>query len=153
MKALIAAFLLIPVLSFGQLSKKEKKSIGKYADNMCECVNDLMGQLEPKVLDVIVLMAEKGEDKAMEEVTEMMNKMTPTELERFLDSFKMLEDPTFIESIDNCEDMSSLDERLKAEMNAGEGDGYDYFMEYIGKEDACQLINNVYKLEAQVSTD
>ena len=97
MKAAFLTLLLVPFFSFGQLSKKDKKNIDKYALEMCECVNELMAELHPKTIEVVLLMAEKGQEEAMKDVEAMLTEMSPEEMQEFLASFSTMEDPAFLE--------------------------------------------------------
>ena len=106
MRAAILTLLLIPFLSFGQLKKKDKKSIDKSAVAMCECVNDLMGELHPKTIEVVLLMAEKGEEDAMKDVEAMLTEMTPEEMQEFLASFTTMESEEFLTRIEEFSKIS-----------------------------------------------
>jgi hypothetical protein len=146
MRAAILTLVLIPFLSFGQVSKKEKKSIDKYALAMCECVNDLMGELHPKTIEVVLLMAEKGQEEAMKDVEAMLTEMSPEEMQEFLASFTTMEDPEFLARIEECDGSDSLDEKVKEQIDNAEGDAHAYLMEYLGEEETCKVMKSLYDL-------
>ena len=146
MSKLIFFFLVIPFLSFGQISKKDKKSIDKYALEMCGCVNDLMAELHPKTIEVVMLMAEKGQEDAMKDVEAMLTEMTPEEMQEFLASFTTMEDPEFLARIEECDGSDSLDEELKDQIDSAEGDAHAYLMEYLGEEETCEVMKALYDL-------
>lgn len=146
MKTAFLTLFLIPFLSFGQVSKKEKKSIDKYALEMCECVNDLMGELHPKTIEVVLLMAEKGQEDAMKDVEAMLAEMSPEEMQEFLASFTKMEDPEFLAEIEECDGSESLDPKLKEQIDNSEGEAHAYLMEYLGQEEACKVMKSLYDL-------
>ncbi len=146
MKAAFLTLLLIPFLSFSQISKKEKKSIDKYALEMCECASELMGELHPKTIEVILLMAEKGQEEAMKDVEAMLTEMTPEEMQEFLASFTMMEDPDFLARIEECDGSDSLSDEIKEQIDNAEGDAHAYLMEHLGEEEACKVMKSLYDL-------
>jgi hypothetical protein len=149
MRAAFLTLLLIPFLSFGQLKKKDKKSIDKYAVAMCECVNDLMGELHPKTIEVVLLMAEKGEEDAMKDVEAMLTEMTPEEMQEFLASFTTMESEEFLTRIEECDGSDSLDEKLKEQIDSAEGDAHAYLMETLAREEFCKVMKSLYDLGNQ----
>jgi hypothetical protein len=151
MKSAFLTLLLIPFLSFGQVSKKEKKSIDKYALSMCECVNDLMSELHPKTIEVVMLMAEKGQEDAMKDVEAMLTEMTPEEMQEFLASFTTMESEEFLQKIEDCDGSDSLDPEMKEQIDNAEGDAHAYLMEVLGREEACKVMKSLYDLGAGAS--
>lgn len=146
MKIALLTLLLIPFLSFSQVSKKEKKSIDKYATSMCDCVNEVLNTLHPKVNDVIALIAEKGQDEAMKDVQTMTEEMDSEELQEFLESFTIMESDEFSQKLDDCDRTAILISELGDEINIEEGDANDYLMEVIVHKEACRMVKLLYDL-------
>lgn len=149
MKAAFLTLLLIPFLSFGQLSKKDKKNIDKYALEMCECVNELMAELHPKTVEVVVLMAEKGQEGAMKDVEAMLTEMSPEEMQEFLTSFTKMEDPDFLARIEGCDGSENLSPGIKDEIDNAEGNAHSYLMSTLGEQEECKVMKSLYDLGQQ----
>lgn len=147
MKKIILALCLIPVLSFSQdLSKKDKKKILTYATEMCGCVNELMAELHPKTIEVVMLIAEKGQEAAMTDINTMLTAMDSEEVQEFLESFKMMEDASFLERIENCDGSSELPPFLKSQIENGEGEAHDFLMEYLDEDESCEVMKALYDI-------
>ncbi len=149
MKAAFLTLLLIPFLSFGQISEKDKKSIDQYATNMCECVNELMAELHPKTIEVAMLIAEKGQEEAMADVEKMLTDMSPEEMQEFFASFTKMEDKAFLQRTDDCNGSDDLAPEIKSEIDDAEGEAHAYLMEYMESEEACEFMKALYDLGQQ----
>ncbi|MCT4624145.1 MAG: hypothetical protein N4A46_11025 [Schleiferiaceae bacterium] len=147
----VILLLVIPFLGFSQLSKKQKKSIDKYTETMCTCVNDLMSTLHPKASEVVLLMAEKGEEAAMKEVEAMLGGMSKEEMTKFLEAFTTMEDPAFIAKIEACDDKGSMAEGIKSDIDNMKGDAYTHFMAYMKENSSCDLMRSLYELGVEES--
>ncbi len=153
MKSTLLTLLLIPILSFGQvevneLSKKDKKSIDKYATSMCDCVNEQMATLHPKVIEVVLLMGEKGQEEAMKDVEGMLAEMDPAEMQEFLEAFTIMESDEFMQEIENCDGSDRLSAETKEQIDNAEGEAHDYLMRVLSQEEACEVMKALYDLGA-----
>lgn len=152
MKTLLPTLLLFPLLSFSQevvndtkdLSRKEKKNIKESTISMCGCIEEQVNSLHPKTLEVLLLIAEKGEAAASAELESMVEGMEPEEMENFLGSFAKLESEEFSEQLDNCNRILDLSQDIQDQINDRQGPANDYFMSILNAEDACMFTNYVY---------
>lgn len=146
MKTTLITLLLLPFLSFGQVSEEDQISIDDYAISMCGCINDLINDLHPKTMGVIILMAEEGEEVAMIEVEEMLTEMSQEEMEFFLESFSKMESEAFLAKVENCDEASGLNDGLEDQINSDDGDVFNYFMEVLNREETCKIVKVLYDL-------
>ena len=149
MKTYLILLLSFPSFLFAQLSLEDIKSIDSYALNMCSCVYELLEDMHPKTVDVIFLMAEVGEVKAMAEVEKIVVSMSNEELDEFLTSFRRMEDPDFTAEIEDCDGSDSLKEHLKNQINNGKGLAHEYLMYVLSRETSCKLTKALYDLGAE----
>ena len=152
-KILILTILLVPALSFGQIKKKEQKAIAKYTDQMCGCVNDLINTLNPKAVEFIVLMSTEGEQAAEDAIVEYITNATEEESAALLASFDKMSTEEFQNNIEDCVFKEGLSPETGASIDNGSGEGYDYFYEYLGKEDSCKLMKYLLELGLEASTE
>ncbi len=146
MKTTLIALLLLPFVSFGQLSEEAKNSIDDYAISVCGCVDELIDELHPEVAGVILLMDEKGQEEAMLEVQEMLTEMTSEEMEDFLMAFKSMDSDAFEQKVEDCDSSHDLSDRVEDQINNELGEAYDYFMETLEREEICQVMKALYNL-------
>lgn len=144
MKTTLIALLLLPLLSYGQVSRKDKKNIESYANTVCECISNLMDSLHPKTIEVVLLMGEKGQEEAMVDIQKMTLEMNEEELQEFLVSFETMGSDAFTEKIDNCEKSGVLSSELKEEIDNENSAGNSYFMELLETEEGCNVMNALY---------
>ncbi|MFK7784890.1 MAG: hypothetical protein AB8B56_07235 [Crocinitomicaceae bacterium] len=152
MKAVLLSLLLFPILSFSQevvtdtkdLSRKDKKNIDESTVSMCNCIEEQINTLHPKTIEVMRLIAEKGEAAAISELETMMEEMEPEEVKELLNSFSKMESGEFSEQISVCNYIEGLSQDIQDQINASQGPAYDYFMTILGSEEACELTNYVY---------
>jgi hypothetical protein len=145
MKIFLLALFLVPALSFSQVSKSDKKSIDNYANTMCECVSDYITSLHPRTTEVLIIMAEKGEDVAISELEKMLEEMEPEEVEEFLGAFAAMESEEFQQNMNVCNQTELLNEGIEAQLDNELGAGYDYFMSLLN-EDQCEVMKALYDI-------
>jgi len=145
-KILILTILLVPALSFGQLKKKDKKAVDKYAEQMCGCVNEVINGLNPKAVEFIVLMSTEGEAAAEEAIIAYITSATEEETAALLASFDEMGTEEFQNNIEDCDFKGGLSSEVGASIDSGSGDGYDYFFTYLEKEDSCKLMKYLLEL-------
>ena len=146
MKTALLILLLIPFISLGQLSKKDKKNIDKYALSMCGCLYDLFETLHPKTDDVIFMIAQNGQEEAMLTVETWLEEMDSDEMNEFLSSFQAMESPEFLQKIEECDDSDGLDPNIKEQVDNARGDAHIYLLKALGREDGCELMKALYDL-------
>lgn len=149
MKNLWLVLLFIPFLSFGQLSKKERKSIDKYAVEMCECVNELMGSLHPMTIQVVTMLAE-DEEAGLDALRVMITEMSTQEQSKFLDSFTKMEDPSFLRQVEACDKSADLAAELKNQIDNAKGDAHQYLMEVLSDKGECKTMKALYDMGTAV---
>ncbi len=154
MKAVLLSFLLFPILSFSQevvtdtkdLSRKDKKKIDESTISMCNCIEEQVNTLHPKTIEVMRLIAEKGEAAALGELETMMEEMEPEEVKDLLASFSKMESGEFSEQLDGCNHITRLSQDIQDQINGTQGPAYDYFIDILSSEEACELTNYVYNV-------
>ncbi len=146
MKTILPTLLLLPFLSFGQVSEKDKNSIDAYTITICECMNELMETLHPLTIDLILLTAEKGEDEAFIEFESKLAEMSEEEVEDFLLSVDKMASEEFEEYIDDCGEASELDAELDESINSEEGGAFEYLLEVLNREKACKIMSALYEI-------
>ena len=149
MKALFLTLILIPVLSFAQLSNKDKKSVETYLYNTCDCVNNVMDELHPKVYDVIMLMAENSEEEALKQVELLVSEMSEEETVEFSASFQKMDSAEFAVKIDNCESTESVSKEIMLQIDGAEGPAFDHLLDYLYQEEVCSLTKTLYNYGAE----
>jgi hypothetical protein len=150
MKTSLYAFFLIPCLSFAQLNVDEIKSIDNYAMEACDCVNDLIGELHPKAIEVVLLMAELGEEMGMAELEVIIAGMSISELDKFVAAFERMEDPYFLTQIEDCDGSEYLDEKLSTQIDNANGTAYAYLIYVLTREENCKVMKSLYDLGEEV---
>ena len=146
MKTALLILLLVPFFSLGQLSNKDKKSIDQYAVSMCGCVNDLFEALHPKTIDVILMMAENGQEEAMSTVETWLDEMGADEKNEFLASFQAMESEEFTQQILACDESDRLDPTIKEQVDNARGDAHMYLLEVLGRSEGCKVMKSLYDL-------
>ncbi len=149
-KILILTILMVPALSFGQLKKKERKTVDKYANEMCGCINEVINTLNPKAVEFIVLMSTEGEAAAEEAIIEYITNATEEESAALLASFDEMGAEEFQNNIEDCDFKGGLSSEIGESIDNTSGDGYDYFMQYISKEDSCKLMKYLLELGMEI---
>jgi hypothetical protein len=137
---LLLVVFLVPMLSFGQLKRKDKKAIEIYAHEMCGCMNELFNTLDPKTLEFIVIMAEQGEKAGEDAIQEFLSNATEAEVATLVESFNRLSTPEFQAEIEECDSKNGLSDELAGSIDSSIGDGYNYFYNYLNKDDSCALL-------------
>ena len=140
-KIVLLTILMVPFFAFAQLSKKDKKAINKYADNMCSCMNEVMQALGPKANEFIMVMATEGEEAFEEQFLEFYKSASEEEAAAVIASFDRMSSEEFQNKTEACDDKGKLAPGLSAEIDTNIGDAYDYFNQYISEEEACTLLN------------
>lgn len=153
MKILILTLLFIPFLSFAQedvstqLSKKDRESIDRYALDMCDCINNVMMELHPKTIDIILSLAENGQEGMVEKIQEFAEEMDSEERLFFLSSLEKMNSPEFLSKTEECDHSSTLlDEKLKADIDSAEGAAHEYLMTLVMSEEACKLVKSLIQI-------
>ena len=152
-KLLVLTILLVPALTFGQLKKKEKKSVNKYAVEMCGCINDVINTLDPKAIEFIKLMSTEGDAAAEEAIMEYITTATEEESTALISSFDEMSTEEFQNKIEDCDSKTGLSSEIGASIDAGSGDGYDYFIEYLGEEESCKLMKFLLELGMEAAEE
>lgn len=138
-KQLFISLLLIPIISFAQLPKKEKILIDEYANSLCECVNEVMNTLDVNMIKYLDVFAKNGEVAANNFLTAFMEKGTPEEVQALLDSSNLMQAEDFGLKIEACEDNSKLSSKAINEIEGLKGGAYDYFMNSLSNKSNCKL--------------
>ncbi|GAB5417215.1 MAG: hypothetical protein Crog4KO_20810 [Crocinitomicaceae bacterium] len=146
MKTTLITLLLLPFLSFGQVSEEDKNSIDSYTLSLCECMNDLMETMHPLMLDLIILSAEMGEEEAFMDMESKMAEMSEEEVEEFIQSAERMSSEEFEDQIDACDEAFELAEELDEKINSEAGAAFDYLLEVLDREGTCEIMNALYIL-------
>ena len=146
---LVLAILLVPMLSFGQLKKKDKKAVEQYADQMCGCVNDLMATLNPQAVEFIMLIGTEGDEAGEAAIIEYVGSASEEDVKVLLESFNVMGSDEFQGKIEKCDLKTDMSDEVSGSIDAAMGDGYDYFYKYLGKDDGCSL----FKILLDAGTD
>lgn len=145
-RSIILAMLLVPMISFGQLKGKEKKSIKKYTESVCSCVTELFNELPKECAEITFTMVEEGEEAAMQKLQQQMAGMSEEELTVILQGFEKMSSPEFGAKIEACDDKSVLNVELADGIDNASGSAYDYFISQLESIEGCKLMNALYTL-------
>jgi hypothetical protein len=146
MKNLFLILLVVPFLSFGQITEKKKKAIDNYANEICGCVNTVITDLHPKMFESFIYLAENGQEKFPAHIQNVLSEMTDEEKQAYMASFQKIQEPAFGAKIDNCDKSSGITEELKKETDDLTSDTHKYLMEYLGKETSCKILKVLYDM-------
>jgi len=114
---LLLAILLVPMLSFGQLKKKDKKAVEQYADHMCGCVNEVLNTLDPKTIEFIVIIGKEGDAAGEAAIKEYMATATEGEVNSVIESFNKMSSNEFQKSIEECDTRPNLNDEIAGSIN------------------------------------
>ncbi|TCK68987.1 hypothetical protein DFQ05_0498 [Winogradskyella wandonensis] len=146
MKILLAALLIIPFLSFGQVSQDEKEEIETYALEICDCFNNVLKELHPKAIEAITIYASEGEQKMQEYVVKVLAEESDAEKQAFMESFQSMQESPFLIKLQRCDASATKNEALKEKMDDSNSEVSKYLINYLGKEDSCKLFKFFYDL-------
>jgi len=135
---LITLLLFIPFLVFGQLSRSEKVEVEKYTLHVCECTDSIFATTDPLVVDFMIRLGDNQEEGLIW-LEDLMLNMTDQETETFMANMNLLQEPEFIESMDNCISNYNISDKVKNGLEIGEGEYYSFFKE-AAKVYECKLI-------------
>ncbi len=146
-KIILAVFVCIPLLSFGQLSQEEKGIINDYSDNLCDCINNVLeSNLDAKALSFVLLMAEEGEEVAKLAITEYVQSASKEKTQELVASFDRMSTEDFQKNIAACDEKNEMDDSLKESLDKGSGVPYDYFFMYLNSTSKCKLTGYLMQL-------
>lgn len=146
MKSKLLLLLLIPFLSFGQVSEEDKKAIDVYALDVCGCVSDLIQELHPKTVEAIFYMVENGQEKLPAYLEKVLLDMSDEDKQAFMGSFQKMQDPEFGAKIEKCDNTATLGKTLKKEIDDTKTESHKYLMSFLSKEDSCKLLKVFYDI-------
>ena len=138
--------LIIPFLSFGQISDKEKSQIESYATEFCDCANSFFDQLHPKALDLIVYLMENGQKDAQEYLKNQLAEMDDKEQAEFIASFQKMQDPDYLGKVEACDNSKSISADFKERVDDFQSDSHKYLMEFLDREASCKMVKFFYDL-------
>lgn len=147
--SLLTFLLIIPILSFGQLSINEKKEIDIYSTNLCSCVEEIISELGSTMKGYIDVLIEKGEVDAGQFITKTLENATEEKVNQFIADADKMQSPEFLARIENCENYEDLQEKSIAEINNEKGESYDYLIKLLSDKDFCRLTKMLYILGAK----
>ncbi|SHH46139.1 hypothetical protein [Winogradskyella jejuensis] len=146
MKKLLALLLIVPFLSFGQVSEDEKKDIETYALKMCGCFNNILNELHPKAIKAINILATEGQQKMEQYITKVLQEESDAEQQAFMKSFQVMQEPAFGARIENCDTSSIQDKALKRRFDNPKTEAHKYLMNYLSSEDSCKVLKVFYDM-------
>ncbi|WP_299114304.1 hypothetical protein [uncultured Winogradskyella sp.] len=146
MKNLLIVLLVIPFLSFGQVSENEKNEIETYAQKMCDCFNNTLKDLHPKAIEAINILATDGQQKMEQYITKEMQEASDVDKQAIMGSFQKMQEPSFGAKIENCDTSSIQNKALKIRLDNPKTESHKYLMTYLSSEDSCKVLKVFYDM-------
>jgi gas vesicle protein len=84
--------------------RPRKKVTDKAANTLCTCVNEQLDKLNPAIKQMIIDMAEQGQEKAQANLAKVIGSMTPDEQTKFYAGMEDMQKPAFQEGFSKCFD-------------------------------------------------
>ncbi|MFK5981552.1 MAG: hypothetical protein QM499_01460 [Flavobacteriaceae bacterium] len=147
---LILIFVFLPLISFAQLTTEEKSTIDNYAANICKCINGVFETLGPKTYEMMIIMANEGEEVAIKQIEEYIIAASEEDANKLLESFNSMGSIEFQNKIEKCDNKEGMSSEMLFSIDNEKGEYSDYFYNYLANTIECNLSNYLMLLGTQV---